>query len=598
MCFHNQVGIFMNAIFLVDNQNVLDLRYHQSETFRIMNIAGIEGNKKWRVFMKRLGKTVLALFVLLLLMTGCSKNDGRSQQSASQPVAATSDDTGTFTENGKEFYQEGVKIAVEPITISGFGSKYSGNAEWDENMLVWKELADRTNMHIDWETVVNSEARTKALTLFAADDLPDIFMKNALNMSDVTKFAQSGQLVDLKQFMDAGLMPNFTKAYEEDVNLQIALTQSDGKIYTLPAYYPDDIDRTRRFMYINETWLKNVGKEKPTTLEEFLDVLRAFRDQDANGNGDPNDEYPVSFGDAIAQTDKTVRSLAGIDDVFGQPMNIIDNELVQMYTSDNMKEAFRFLNTLYSEKLVEQDLFTRKAPEFFARLANDQYGVTLLLPPADSSQFGILEPSFGLFGKDEVIWNWKVSPLLGVACFSITKENKYPQATARWIDYLYGDEGATLVRMGVEGDTYEVNGDGSLSYTDKVKNDEQGVEFAMAKYSFWLGPNACPGMYTSKQTLPLFEGTLTPDCIEIFAPYSSEHAYSLPILPPALEKERAQLIGEINKYYGEARAQFMTGKLNVDKDWNSYVATLEKMNLGRLEEIYREAYEIVKSRID
>ncbi|AEC01728.1 extracellular solute-binding protein [Parasphaerochaeta coccoides] len=494
------------------------------------------------------------------------------------------------------FIPSGTKIVENKITLRGYGSKFAGNAEWDDNMLVWRELEKRTNVRIEWETVVNTEARTKAQTLFAADDLPDLFLKNALNMSDVVKFSASGHLVDLKQYMDAGLMPNFKEAYDNDVNLRIALTTADGKIYTLPAYYPDDIDTTRRFMYVNETWLNRVGKRKPTTLTELYDVLKAFRDLDANGNGDPNDEYPIAFGN-VNETEKTARALAGIDDIFGQPFNVINGQLTQMYTSDNMKEAWRFLAKLYAEKYLEPDLFTKTTTEFFARLANDQYGVTLLLPPADSSQFGILEPSFGILGKENVIWNWKVSPLLGVATFAITTKNPYPRETARWIDYLYGDDGSTLVRMGVEGDTYVTNADGSLSYSEKIKSDPQGVEFAMAKYSFWLQPNATPGRYTAKQTLPLFEGTLTPSAIPVFAPYNTKHAYSLPSLPADIERERTTLLGEINKYYSESRAAFMTGKLDIDKDWNIYVTTLKQLKVDRLQEIYRQAYAIVQDAL-
>lgn len=555
--------------------------------------------------MKCFKTVIFCCLIAIMVFPGCSKNSSADSNIVVEGSSVAADSLSTdssmevqeniFIENGKEFYREGTKIAVEPVTITGFGAKYSGNAEWDDEMLVWKELEERTGINVEMETVVNTEARTKALTLFAADDLPGILMKNAINMSDVTKFAKSGQLVNLKPFMDAGLMPNFTKLYNEDVNLRIALTTDDGGVYCLPAYYPDDSDRVRRFMYINEKWLERVGLEKPTTLDELLTVLRAFRDQDANGNGDPNDEYPITFGDAIGQTERTARALAGIDNVFDNPFNVVDGELKQMYTSENMKESWKFLHTLYSEGLLEQDLFTRSAPEFFARLANDQYGVSLLLPTTDSSQFGVLLPTFNIIDGVDTIWNWKVSPLLGVACFSITKSNPYPQATARWIDYLYGQEGATLVRMGVEGDTYVTNPDGSLSYSDKVKNDEQGVEFAMGKYTFWLGPNACPGCYTARETLPLWEGTLQAEIIDDFEPFLTENTYNLPVLDSSTEKERQRLLGEINKYYGEARAQFMTGKLDFEEDWDSYVSTMESLGLERLEEIYQEAFDVVKS---
>ena len=540
---------------------------------------------------------LFVLIAIVFLLCSCSQKEeeATTASNAESAVVVSQSDSDTFIENGKEFYKEGTRVAVEPVTITGFGAKYSGNAEWDDDMLVWKELENRTGIRVEMETVINTEARTKALTLFAADDLPDILMKNALNMSDVVNFAQSGQLVNLKPFMDAGLMPNFTEAYNNDVNLRIALTTEDGGVYCLPAYYPDDIDRVRRFMYINETWLDRLGLEKPTTIDELLDVLRAFRDEDANGNGDPNDEYPIVFGDAVAQMERTARALAGIDHVFDQPFNVVNGELKQMFTSDNMKEAWKFLNTLYEEGLMESDVFTRDAASFFARLSNDQYGVSLLLPTTDSSQFGVLLPTFNLIDGVDVIWNWKVSPLLGVACFSITKANPYPMATARWIDYLYGEEGATLVRMGVEGDTYVVNEDGSLSYSDKVKNDEQGVEFAMGKYSFWLGPNACPGKYTARETLPLWEGTLQAEIVDDFEPFLTKHTYTLPVLDSSLEKERQRLISEINAYYTETRAQFITGALDFDKDWDTYCKTMEDLGLDRLEEIYQEAYSIIKN---
>lgn len=540
---------------------------------------------------------LFVLIAIVFLLCSCSQKEeeATTASNAESAVVVSQSDSDTFIENGKEFYKEGTRVAVEPVTITGFGAKYSGNAEWDDDMLVWKELENRTGIRVEMETVINTEARTKALTLFAADDLPDILMKNALNMSDVVNFAQSGQLVNLKPFMDAGLMPNFTEAYNNDVNLRIALTTEDGGVYCLPAYYPDDIDRVRRFMYINETWLDRLGLEKPTTIDELLDVLRAFRDEDANGNGDPNDEYPIVFGDAVGQMERTARALAGIDHVFDQPFNVVNGELKQMFTSDNMKEAWKFLNTLYEEGLMESDVFTRDATSFFARLSNDQYGVSLLLPTTDSSQFGVLLPTFNLIDGVDVIWNWKVSPLLGVACFSITKANPYPMATARWIDYLYGEEGATLVRMGVEGDTYVVNEDGSLSYSDKVKNDEQGVEFAMGKYSFWLGPNACPGKYTARETLPLWEGTLQAEIVDDFEPFLTKHTYTLPVLDSSLEKERQRLISEINAYYTETRAQFITGALDFDKDWDTYCKTMEDLGLDRLEEIYQEAYSIIKN---
>lgn len=48
-------------------------------------------------------------------------------------------------------------------------------------------------------------------------------------------------------------------------------------------------------VYLNKTWLDNLGLTYPETVEELYTVLKAFKEQDANGNGDPNDEIPISF---------------------------------------------------------------------------------------------------------------------------------------------------------------------------------------------------------------------------------------------------------------------------------------------------------------
>ena len=48
--------------------------------------------------------------------------------------------------------------------------------------------------------------------------------------------------------------------------------------------------------FFSEEWMKNVGVDKaPETTDELYDMLVAFKEQDANGNGDPSDEIPFTL---------------------------------------------------------------------------------------------------------------------------------------------------------------------------------------------------------------------------------------------------------------------------------------------------------------
>ena len=48
--------------------------------------------------------------------------------------------------------------------------------------------------------------------------------------------------------------------------------------------------------FFSEEWMKNGGVDKaPETTDELYDMLVAFKEQDANGNGDPSDEIPFKM---------------------------------------------------------------------------------------------------------------------------------------------------------------------------------------------------------------------------------------------------------------------------------------------------------------
>ena len=91
--------------------------------------------------------------------------------------------------------------------------------------------------------------------------------------------------------------PNFQKILANQPGLEDALKNEDGHIYGIPQYRGTGADRgtmsTNRVTYINQKWLDELGMEMPKTTEELKVVLRAFKDNDLNGNG-IQDEIPLS----------------------------------------------------------------------------------------------------------------------------------------------------------------------------------------------------------------------------------------------------------------------------------------------------------------
>ena len=63
------------------------------------------------------------------------------------------------------------------------------------------------------------------------------------------------------------------------------MTSPDGNIYGLPHAEFDINNYVLMWNIIRQDWLDKLGLEMPATIDEYHDVLVAFRDQDPNGNG-------------------------------------------------------------------------------------------------------------------------------------------------------------------------------------------------------------------------------------------------------------------------------------------------------------------------
>ena len=173
----------------------------------------------------------------------------------------------------------------------------------------------------------------------------------------------------------------------------------------------------------------------------------------------------------------------------------------------------------------------------------------------------------------------------------ITDKNKHPEATVRWIDHFYGDEGVKLFFMGVEGITFETLPDGSVEYTDLINNNPEGLSFTQAVTKYIPYRN---GAYPSIVKAAYFKGSeghpLSLAAAEKLEPYFPETIWS-PFSYTLDEMEIMSSIGsDIDTYVKEMRAKFIIGQASFD-DWDRYVRTIERMGLDLYMETYQAAYE-------
>jgi putative aldouronate transport system substrate-binding protein len=149
-----------------------------------------------------------------------------------------------------------------------------------------------TNVHINWEIVPAAEKATKFNLAIASQNYADIYLGTTFTPVQVMMLSSGGMFRPLDDLI-AEYGYNTRAAFENEPVVKEAISAPDGHIYTL--FYTDlgVHMESQQKCFVLPDWLDALNIDMPQTTEGFKSMLIQFRDQDANGNGDPSDEIPL-----------------------------------------------------------------------------------------------------------------------------------------------------------------------------------------------------------------------------------------------------------------------------------------------------------------
>lgn len=393
-------------------------------------------------------------------------------------------------------------ISEEPITITLLVGIDSGNANGVldnmQDIEFFAEMERRTNVHLE---ILQASSTNDAVTQFnlmvAGGNLPDVaFIKTSLLTGGVSSYVDEGTIIPLNDYMEYA--PNLSKLFEEHPDWQKRISTTDGQIYGIPKIKQDGLPRITHGMQIRTDWLKNVGMEMPTTIDEWDAVLAAFMEQDANGDGDPNNEIPlgtISYS-SLGQNRNLVSLFAlgyGLNDTFAQK----DNKVFFSPYEPEFKNVLTKLNEWYTKGYIDQDYLSLDEDAMNAKIMSNQVGAFAQTLGSGLSKFLSVWNSEGLpydlagvpypiAPDSNKYMTYNVAQVIENATV-ITSANKHPKETVQYFDYLFSEEGTILLNYGIEGKSFEYGEDGKPHYTDEILNNPQGLAPANALYRYCFG---------------------------------------------------------------------------------------------------------------
>lgn len=510
--------------------------------------------------------------------------------------------------------QASSKLVDEPVTLTCAVQASSKIIDISTNeMTKWME--EQTGIHIDWTVLEQDAAETVSLMLNSGEQLPDIMMVN-LTYDQQYLYGQQGILMNLSPLIEQ-YAPNITKTFEEYPLYAATSTRPDGNVYYVSAYEECFHCTAGKKMWVNTEWMDRLGLEMPKTTEEFKQMLIAFRDQDANGNGDAADEIPLS-----SFSDNTLDYLlcAFIYSDGEHRMVVEDGKVSPAYTDDAFREGLKYLNDLFKEGLIDENIFVQDSSTFMALTTGEVSRVgavptmhTAQICPVDNPniyQYEALEPLTGPEGVSYCPYIPNAAKTSDGAALSASCSN--PEAAIKWLDFLFTEEATIRSQYGVRGVDWEYNDDPNVLGLNNEqalfhtfgKNPvfqmsqmneawEHTSPFCWVDYIFAGQAVLGGGSYD-------LEKVLYDETHKYVSHFPEEYCTKL-----SFDTEDASYIasvqGPINDFVKQSIAEYTLGTRDIHDgaDWADYIATLEAMDLtnyvATMQKGYDAQQEIIKN---
>ncbi len=564
---------------------------------------------------------------MLLSVAGCSGSESSSGAASSGSTASTASGSSASQAESGGKKSNAFPLVTEPASVSVFTNDDNG-VDLSQNWFT-QYYENLTGITVNW-SVVNSDQYLEKLNLMmAGGDEMDIYTtKNkTLSKTLVYKYGTQGIILPINSFFDTCESYYLDNILSQDEAWRTGVTAPNGDIYgfndvgsCFHCSYPVK-------MWVNKVWMDNLGITPPTTPDEFYDMLVRFKNEDANGNGDPNDEVPLSNCTEATGSSSYMAGYLMNAFTYSNPrtkyLYVKDGSAAVSYNQEGWREGLRYLNKLYSEGLMDPESYIQDRTTMKARNDSGEHPIFGAVPAQHTTvitngnlddrwkEYIALPPLTGPDGLC-ITTNTSLSNYDNFRTM-ISGSSKNPELAFRFCDGLFASQEIGLLHgFGEENVRWhyakegELGKDGQQALYSNVTEDDKipqegepyynnycwGSMFAnyATNHSKWASPNdmSIPG--TASFERYLYVNT---------EPYEAKKADISMVMPSFFFSEEdnaeiARLQTTIINYVDESTAAFVTGNKSIDNDWDAYITELGNLGLADYLAIYQRYYDEYK----
>ena len=538
--------------------------------------------KLWRYL-----SVTLAVLLMMGVLSACAtspQTTGSSNKNKSKGSNQAADKAGS-----KTIHIMGPETGNPHIHFKD-REKYSS---WKEFQKLFKEKG----LNPKFEVVANDQYQTTLQTRMAsATDMPDFLNVTGLGDDTILNFVDKGTILPVNQIIDEhsdGTAKQFFAEGGKGARSNALNAAENGNVYWISQIQATTYDgkpgSTNQVISVRKDWLDKLNLEVPKTADDFYHMLKAFREKDANGNGQQDEVLafnPAAWNNGIAQWFGLVNEISCFV--------IEDGKAVSPWYQPGIKDYFKYLNKLAKEGLMDTSTIGGGDP-LDQVIAENKAGAIFDYCMQTWQEPGTGDPDAAYLPIGPLKATDAAEPILAIEPpylsynrWAFTKECKDLDVAGTLLDILCSDKYMELTQWGIEGETYEVK-DGEKKLLPIALNaswEQSAKEGKAIGDSLWANGSMFPKrrfvpMENEISIVPEYKAEFQRNIIDYHptTPLGKENYFPVPTQEQV--QRRLELNTDLGTQSSQLATQLILGQISMD-DWDSHIQSLKDLGLDEI----------------
>ena len=545
--------------------------------------------------MKRILALLLAAVMVLSLAACGSSNEEKPASSTSSAPAET-----VAAAKADEAKTAQYPLTTEKKTLTVYIRDNSAGVIGDYGKVAaFQAAAEKLGVELKFVHPTTGSEADQFNLMIGSGQYPDIivweFSTAAMGLSELV---DNGVLIDMDSLIRE-YAPNYLKVLDRDPIYPKEVRSNDGKyqaFYTFTVSIPLSTGPVFREDILNKN-----GLSLPTTVDEWTEVMTALK---AN---DPTVEYPLT-------ANKNYTGSVWFNELLPAFNTRIDfcldenGQVVYGPATENFRQYLAKLNEWYKAGLIDPEFMSNDSKAVNAKIASGSSvvasmainsGIRNITNSArpenpDFQLTGVAWPTLNAGDASTYVLEGGITHT-GVQA-AITTGCADPVLATQVLDFFYSEEGSDLLSWGIEGESYTVE-NGVKTFTDNILHNPDGkpateaiLNYALPVYGF---VNAQDNDAYIQLAISLPEQGAARSLWQ-----SLEAGATLPklVVDKEVANEYHMILNDVQTFVQESYIKFVTGQSNLDSDWETYLSTLNGMDLPYAVECVTNAYNAFQNR--